>query len=58
MKRAVVIFIVIELLICETNGFNFEIINPLVRRGERGTYFGYSVAQHRTKAEGSISDNW
>lgn len=60
MKFCVAIFLIlIEVLVDETTAFNFEVINPLVRRGEPGTYFGYSVAQHRTKVEGSsISDNW
>lgn len=38
--------------------FNIEVRNPVEKRGEIDTYFGYSVALHKTVADGDISQSW
>lgn len=39
--------------------FNIEVRNPIVKRHDTGTYFGYSVAQHKSKEySNSIKDSW
>lgn len=58
---AIIVITISQVLIFfvrDATTFNFEVINPLVRRGDPGTYFGYSVAQHRTVAKGDVSNNW
>ncbi|KFM80851.1 hypothetical protein X975_03590, partial [Stegodyphus mimosarum] len=34
-------------LLCVANAFNLEPRLPVLKLGERGTYFGYSVAEHQ-----------
>lgn len=36
-------------------GFNIETRNPVEKRGEPGSYFGFSVALHKTEEQGDIS---
>lgn len=36
------------LAITSTYCFNIEERNPIVKKGEPGSYFGYSLALHRT----------
>lgn len=38
--------------------FNIEYRNPIVKRGEKGSYFGYSVAQHKSSTSNLPDSNW
>lgn len=46
------------LYIYSASGFNIETRNPVVKRGEINTYFGYSVALHKSEDNGNISSSW
>ena len=47
------------LLLCAgASAFNLEDRNPIVKRGEKGSYFGYSVAEHKQRPSGDGSENW
>lgn len=42
------------------DGFNLETRLPIIKVGNRGAYFGYSVAQHQSLNDGNngIESNW
>uniref|UniRef100_A0A336MNG2 CSON003849 protein n=1 Tax=Culicoides sonorensis TaxID=179676 RepID=A0A336MNG2_CULSO len=48
LKASISIVIVINLLILSTNvsSFNFENRLPILKQGQSGSYFGYSIAEH------------
>ncbi|XP_044002303.1 integrin alpha-PS1 isoform X2 [Aphidius gifuensis] len=47
------------LFICEINCFNLDARIPIIKRGQVGSYFGYSVAEHEEIDESSINNkNW
>lgn len=48
-------------LVALASGFNLDVKNPLIGVGEKGSYFGYSVATHEnsnTKRLVFISDHF
>lgn len=51
-------FVAFTCLICVVVGFNLETRNPVVKRGEKGSYFGYSVALHKTEDVNDLRYNW
>lgn len=54
----VIIFSAILCTLNSVSGFNIETRNPVVKRGEIDTYFGYSVALHKSEVNGNISSSW
>lgn len=41
--------------------FNFESRDPLVKKApddQKDSYFGFSVAQHKTNENGGIGESW
>lgn len=54
---------VVSLVLCvcayRCTGFNLENRNPIIKRHEPGTYFGYSVAQHKVLDKSNDpKNNW
>lgn len=46
---------------CGVQSFNLEPRIPVIKHGSAGSYFGYSVAQHRNVVEtanSSVSNSW
>lgn len=43
-----------------SEGFNLETRLPIIKVGNRGAYFGYSVAQHQSidDLHNGIENNW
>lgn len=48
-----VVLIILQLVI----GFNIEDRDPVMKRGDLNTYFGYSVALHKAFVDGE-EKNW
>lgn len=44
--------------VCFVKSFNFENRQPIVKEGDDGSYFGYSVAQHVTFKNANHSNKW
>lgn len=38
--------------------FNIEVRNPVLKRGDVGTYFGFSVALHKSRKDGDVNSSW
>lgn len=50
-------FCVLLTILQLTNCFNIEDRDPVMKRGELNTYFGYSVALHKARVNGE-DKNW
>ena len=52
--------VVCYVLCCGSEGFNLEPGLPIIKKGNRGAYFGYSVAQHQSidDLNNGIENNW
>ena len=44
-------FLCLVLCVCGVNSFNLEARIPVIKRGSRGSYFGFSVAEHQELLE-------
>lgn len=53
------VLFVVTLIFLQVHCFNIEIRNPIVKKGDPGSYFGYSVAQHKSiNNSNSIQNSW
>lgn len=50
--------VLILFYVCAGNAFNLEARDPIVKIGEVGSYFGYSVAEHMEETESKVQKNW
>ena len=51
--------LILTYLLCAitvTHGFNLDTRLPVIKRGEAGSYFGYSVAEHQQIDEKTIGE--
>lgn len=51
---AFVLFLTIYVQFSAVNSFNLEVRIPLIKTGSKGTYFGYSVAEHKSTERGNV----
>lgn len=55
----IVVILLFRTLVFKVYCFNIEERSPIVKRGDVGSYFGYSVAQHKSEEySNSIKDSW
>lgn len=55
------VFVILALIRTSILCFNFEHRDPLVKEApddQKDSYFGFSVAQHKTFENGGIADSW
>ena len=53
------LLVVLVLLVGGSSAFNLEARIPVIKEGMKGSYFGYSVAQHQARDNPSAPwNNW
>ncbi|XP_071446046.1 integrin alpha-PS1 isoform X1 [Hetaerina americana] len=59
-RRGCTLIAVTFLLCCGANGFNLEPRIPIIKVGNRGSYFGFSVAEHKAvdDVNTTVTHNW
>lgn len=55
IKCSLIVLVIVQFLgfiIPSASAFNLDLKNPIIQRGETGSMFGFSVAQHLEQGEG------